>query len=92
MNPCVNIDAFYLSNAALNIVHDLITYATRDITKRMYWSVIETNIGILAASIPSFKPVARRYLPFLVGEYSGDRSCGRGFSGHFDKYMMEEAA
>lgn len=51
------------------------------IAKPMYWSVIETNIGILAASIPSFKPVARRYLPRLIGEYSSrDRSYPGGSS------------
>lgn len=44
----------------------------------MYWSVIETNIGILAASIPSFKPIARRYLPRIIGEYS---SGGRSYLG-----------
>ncbi|KFY55110.1 hypothetical protein V496_07110 [Pseudogymnoascus sp. VKM F-4515 (FW-2607)] len=124
---CVNINAFYLSNAALNIVTDLITYAlpvrmilnlqtplkqkiavgvmfslgffacissivrmtfvpsmlvstdpTWAIGPPMYWSVIETNIGILAASIPSFKPIARRYLPRIIGEYS---SGGRSYPG-----------
>jgi hypothetical protein len=55
------------------------------IAKPMYWSVIETNIGILAASIPSFKPVARRYLPRLLGEYSADRSYPGGSSGQFGK-------
>lgn len=44
----------------------------------MYWSVIETNVGILAASIPSFKPIARRYLPRIIGEYS---SGGRSYPG-----------
>jgi hypothetical protein len=29
----------------------------------MYWSVIEISIGILAASIPSFKAIFKRYLP-----------------------------
>jgi len=33
-----------------------------------YWSVIEINIGIMAASIPSFKPLAKRYIPYLLGE------------------------
>lgn len=40
------------------------------IAPAMYWSVIETNVGILAASIPSFKAVAQRYLPRLIGEYA----------------------
>lgn len=53
----------------------------------MYWSVIETNIGILAASIPSFKPIARRYLPRIIGEYStGGRSYpGASSSRNFGK-------
>lgn len=33
-------------------------------------SVIETNIGILAASIPSFNPLFKRYMPHLIGDYS----------------------
>ncbi|KFY30406.1 hypothetical protein V493_01939 [Pseudogymnoascus sp. VKM F-4281 (FW-2241)] len=133
---CVNINAFYLSNAALNIATDLITYAlpirmilnlqtplkqkvavgvmfslgffacissivrmtfvpsmlvskdpTWAIGPPMYWSVIETNIGILAASIPSFKPIARRYLPRIIGEYStGGRSYpGASSSRNFGK-------
>lgn len=45
------------------------TDTTWAITRPMYWSIIETNIGILAASIPSFKPIAKRYLPRLIGEY-----------------------
>lgn len=52
----------------------------------MYWSVIETNVGILAASIPSFKVIAKRYFPRLVGDYSSSRhhACysGVGVSGH----------
>ena len=47
------------------------TYA---ITGAMYWSVIETNIGILAASIPSFKVIAKRYSPRLLGSsYESNR-------------------
>ncbi|MCJ1284378.1 hypothetical protein MMC26_003709 [Xylographa opegraphella] len=116
---CVDIDAFYLANAALNITTDLLAYtlpiqlvlklqvpfkqkcilfvmfflglfacissivritfipqmlvdpdATWAITAAMYWSVIETNIGILAASIPTFKAIAKRYFPRFVGESS----------------------
>jgi hypothetical protein len=33
-------------------------------------SVIETNIGILASSIPSFKSLFKRYLPHLIGDCS----------------------
>ncbi|KAG9248743.1 hypothetical protein BJ878DRAFT_531726 [Calycina marina] len=125
-SKCVNIDAFYLSNAALNILTDLITYslpihliinlhtqksqkialltifglgffacvssivritfipnllkdadATWAITPAMYWSVVETNVAMLAASIPSFKPIAKRYLPRLLG----DSSSGATYNG-----------
>jgi hypothetical protein len=37
------------------------------ISNAMYWSVIETNIGILAASIPSYKAIAKKYAPRLLG-------------------------
>ena len=46
------------------------------ISGAMYWSVIETNIGIFAASAPSFKAIASRFLPRIVGEYSGRKSGG----------------
>lgn len=46
------------------------TYA---ISGAMYWSVIETNVGILAASIPSFKAIASRFVPRFIGEYSSGR-------------------
>ncbi|KAK8115996.1 hypothetical protein PG984_012498 [Apiospora sp. TS-2023a] len=113
---CINVNAFYLANAAVNIFTDLLTYtlpirlvlrlqvprrqkiglavilclglfacissivritfvprmlvdsdATWVISPAMYWSVIEINVGILAASIPSFKPIASRYMPRLLG-------------------------
>ncbi|KAF7114931.1 hypothetical protein CNMCM5793_000701 [Aspergillus hiratsukae] len=122
---CVEINIFYLSNAALNILTDLLTYTlpikvifklqmpvkqkfalvlilclglfacissiirityiptmltsadfTYAISGAMYWSVIETNVGILAASIPSFKAIASRFLPRLIGEYSSGRKYG----------------
>ncbi|KLU90438.1 hypothetical protein MAPG_10292 [Magnaporthiopsis poae ATCC 64411] len=109
---CIDINAFYLANAAVNILTDILTYAlpiplvlklpipraqrvglgvvlclgfvaclssviritfipamlvshdpTWDIAQPMYWSVIETNIGILASSIPSTKVIAKRYFP-----------------------------
>ena len=44
--------------------------ATWAITAAMYWSVIETNIGILAASIPTFKAIAKRYFPRIIGQSS----------------------
>lgn len=44
----------------------------------MYWSVIETNIGILATSIPSFKAIAKRYMPRFIGESSVRGSNGGG--------------
>jgi hypothetical protein len=43
------------------------------ISGAMYWSAIEINIGILAASIPSFKAIASRFLPRLIGEYSSGK-------------------
>ncbi|KAI9783324.1 MAG: hypothetical protein M1835_003819, partial [Candelina submexicana] len=53
------------------------TYA---IAPAQYWSVIETNIGILAASIPSFKAVANRWLPRLLntGSYNEARGSHLG--------------
>lgn len=45
-----------------------------------YWSVIEINIGVLAASIPSFKPLAKRFLPRLIGESSYKQRGGYGNS------------
>ncbi|GJC77167.1 integral membrane protein [Colletotrichum tofieldiae] len=126
---CIDVNAFYLANAAVNILTDLLTYtlpiplviklqvpkqqkvglgvilclglfacissviritfipdmlinedATWAISKPMYWSVIETNIGILAASIPSMKVIAKRYAPRLLGTSSnghGSTSGGR---------------
>ncbi|PYI08049.1 hypothetical protein BO78DRAFT_365466 [Aspergillus sclerotiicarbonarius CBS 121057] len=123
---CVTINVFYLANAALNIVTDLITYSlpirvilnlhmpakqklalggilclglfacissiirityipamltssdsTFAISGAMYWSAIEINVGILASSIPSFKAIASRFLPRLIGEYSSNK----GYSG-----------
>ncbi|KAK7564102.1 integral membrane protein [Phyllosticta citricarpa] len=113
---CININAFYLANAAVNISTDILTYTlpirlvihlqvprnqkiglgvmlslglfscissiiritfipemltsadqTWVIARAMYWSVIETNVGILAASIPSFKVIAKRHIPRLLG-------------------------
>lgn len=114
---CININAFYLANAAVNISTDFLTYtlpikmvsklqmpkrqkiglgvmmslgffaclssiirityipqmlapdadATWVISGAMYWSAIETNVAILAASIPSFKAIAKRYAPALLG-------------------------
>ncbi|KAJ0114139.1 hypothetical protein J7T55_007973 [Diaporthe amygdali] len=114
---CININAFYLANAAVNISTDFLTYtlplkmvsklnmpkrqkiglgvmmslgffaclssiirityipqmlapdadATWVISGAMYWSAIEINVGILAASFPSFKAVAKRYTPALLG-------------------------
>lgn len=122
---CIDINAFYLANAAVNILTDVLTYAlpiplvlklqvplaqrvglgvalclgfvaclasiiritfipamlasadpTWDIAQPMYWSVIETNIGILASSIPSTKVIAKRHFPRLLGS-----SCSRGPTG-----------
>lgn len=50
------------------------------ISGAMYWSVIETNIGILASSIPSFKVIASRYTPSLLGSsHQTSRSKQPGF-------------
>ncbi|KAI8670578.1 hypothetical protein NCS57_00529500 [Fusarium keratoplasticum] len=124
---CVDINAFYLANAAVNIMTDVLTYTlpipliiklrvsrrqkislaiilglglfacvssivrityippmlssddpTWVIAGAMYWSVIETNIGILAASIPSYKAIAKRYAPRLLGSsgMSSDKLSG----------------
>ncbi|RAH43499.1 putative integral membrane protein Pth11-like [Aspergillus brunneoviolaceus CBS 621.78] len=122
---CVTINVFYLCNAALNILTDLLTYtlpirvilhlhmpykqklalgcilclglfacvssiirityiptmlssadSTYAISGAMYWSAIEINVGILAASIPSFKAIASRFLPRWIGEYSSNKGYG----------------
>ncbi|EHA52954.1 hypothetical protein MGG_05214 [Pyricularia oryzae 70-15] len=127
---CININAFYLANAACNILTDLLTYSlpiplvlrlqvtrpqriglavmlslgllacassviritfipamlvsqdpTWDIAQPMYWSVIETNVGILAASIPSLKVIAKVYFPRLLGTQSGRGAGGGGTAG-----------
>ncbi|KAE8165446.1 hypothetical protein BDV40DRAFT_65776 [Aspergillus tamarii] len=128
---CVSINVFYLANAALNILTDIMTYslplrvifklqvpakqkvalgfilciglfacvasiirityipamlsdpdATWVIAEAMYWSVIEINVGIFASSIPSFKAIASRFIPRLIGEYSRDK----GYSGWSSGY------
>lgn len=60
--------------------------ATYVISGAMYWSVIEINVGILAASIPSFKPIASRYAPRLLGSsYNRSRSGGgKGGAGQYN--------
>lgn len=54
--------------------------STYVISNAMYWSVIETNVGIFAASIPSFKAIASRFLPRLIGEYSSQKKSSYGWS------------
>lgn len=56
------------------------TDSTWAITGAMYWSVIETNIGILSASIPSWKVLAKRYIPRLLGS-SGRETSAKNNSG-----------
>ncbi|KAL8383468.1 hypothetical protein RB595_010594 [Gaeumannomyces hyphopodioides] len=133
---CIDINAFYLANAAVNILTDALTYAlpiplvlrlqvplaqrvglgvalclgfvaclasviritfipamlaskdpTWDIAQPMYWSVIETNIGILASSIPSTKVIAKRHFPRLLGSSrgptGGEAGGGGGGGGEF---------
>lgn len=52
--------------------------ATWAISQPMYWSVIETNVGILAASIPSMKVIAKRYAPRLLGTASNGHGSASG--------------
>lgn len=40
------------------------------VSEAMYWSIIECYVGIIAACIPSFKALAKRYLPRILGEHS----------------------
>lgn len=50
-----------------------------------YWSAIETNVAILAASIPSFKALAKRYAPALLGSSNrggSDYKLGGGGGGN----------
>lgn len=54
------------------------TDPTLVIAKPYYWSIIEINIGVLAASLPSFKPLVKRFLPRLLGDSSYNRS-GQGY-------------
>ena len=61
--------------------------ATWAISAAMYWSVVETNIGILAASIPTFKAIAKRYTPRLVGEYSSGSNTHRFQGSHGSRTM-----
>ena len=52
------------------------------IAKPYYWSIIEINVAILAASLPSFKPLVKRFLPRLLGSSRGrSGSPGYGSSG-----------
>ncbi|KKY18262.1 putative integral membrane protein [Diplodia seriata] len=138
---CIDINAFYLANAAVNISTDVMTYTlpiktvlhlqipqnqkiglgimlslglfacissiirityipqmltsadpTWAISGAMYWSVIETNVGIAAASIPSFKVIAKKYAPRLLGSYyesqrypSGAKHSSKFSQGAFQK-------
>ncbi|KAI5810737.1 hypothetical protein BZA77DRAFT_287498 [Pyronema omphalodes] len=131
IGKCININAFYLANAALTITTDFLTYTlpmptlwglqmprqqkialmgilglggfavlssiirityvvpmltsldpTWVIAEPMYWSVIETNVGILAISIPSYRVLVRRFFPKLLGSYSG---------GHTDPYSHDHS-
>ena len=44
------------------------------VAKAVEWSIIEVNVGILAASIPSFKSIAKRYAPYLLGSPNEEAS------------------
>lgn len=65
----------------------------------MYWSVIEVNIGILAASIPSYKALVKKYFPFLlditfsggVREEASPGHRGKGYIYSNGSYLLNKA-
>jgi hypothetical protein len=57
------------------LVSDDPTYA---ITDAMYWSAIETNIGITAASLPPCKIIITQYAPRLLGYRESSESYASG--------------
>lgn len=59
--------------------------ATYVISGAMYWSVIETNVAIFAASAPSFKAIASRFLPRFIGEYSSRKRTGPLYGNSYSK-------
>ncbi|KAI1336384.1 integral membrane protein [Xylariaceae sp. FL0016] len=122
---CIDISAYYLANAAINILTDILVYTlpirlivrlqvphrqkiglsiilclglfacissvvriifiprilrskdrTWAYTRALNWSVIEINTGILAASIPSYKAIAKRYVPKLLGSSNTTEASG----------------
>lgn len=59
------------------------TRSANQVTPTQYWSAIETNVAILAASIPSFKALAKRYAPALLGSSNrGGSDYKLGGAGH----------
>lgn len=59
--------------------------ATYVISGAMYWSVIETNVAIFAASAPSFKAIASRFLPRFIGEYSSKKKSGPWYGSSYGR-------
>lgn len=63
----------------------------------MYWSVIEVNVGILAASIPSYKALVKKYFPFLlditfsggVREEASPGNRGKGYIYSNGSYLLD---
>jgi hypothetical protein len=49
-----------------------------------YWSAIETNLGIVCASLPALKPLIVRIIPGFSTRHSS-RGYGTGMSGHRGK-------
>lgn len=78
MNTSNNVSACVSSIIRITYIPAMLTSpdSTYVISGAMYWSVIETNVGIFAASIPSFKAIASRFLPRLIGEYTSQKKYG----------------
>ncbi|PYH42878.1 putative integral membrane protein Pth11-like [Aspergillus saccharolyticus JOP 1030-1] len=77
---CLGLFACVSSIIRITYIPAMLTSAdsTYAISGAMYWSAIEINVGILAASIPSFKAIASRFLPRWIGEYSSNKGYSYG--------------
>ncbi|KAF2402811.1 hypothetical protein EJ06DRAFT_310218 [Trichodelitschia bisporula] len=80
---CLGLFACLTSMARIITVPKLLV--TKDpswtIATPTYWAIIECCVGIITASIPSLKPLAKRYIPRILGEPSGRASGNRGEHG-----------
>lgn len=67
--PNINISACVASIVRLVYSTNLMQFPPDivSISGTFYWTSIEMNVAIVASSIPSFKAIASRYLPRLVG-------------------------